>query len=185
MSETDTTEARLRALMLSSLGGNAVDYRTLLSEVAGHLRSYFARRLHTAHAADADDLVQEALMAIHSRRMTYDPSKPFTAWLHAIAHYKFVDHVRRHSRRAMIPLDEDASVIAKDMAEAAAARLDLDSLLQTVPFRTGELIRRVKVEGATIGEAAQAAGMSDSAVKVSIHRGLKMLKRQFSEKIDD
>ncbi|WEX11763.1 sigma-70 family RNA polymerase sigma factor [Chelativorans sp. AA-79] len=175
----------MRALMISSLDGDAAAYRLLLSELARHLRPYFARRLHAAHAADAEDLVQETLMAVHSRRITYDRGKPFTAWLHAVAHHKFVDHVRRHSRRMAVPLADDMAIFARDENHEIAVRLDMDTMLQAVPERTGELIRQVKIDGASIAEAAAATGMSESAVKVSIHRGLKALSARFSRKTDD
>ena len=180
MGDTDTIEARLRALMLASLDGEAVAYRTLLAELGRHLRPYFTRRLHAAHASHAEDLVQETLLAVHARRMTYDRDRPFTAWLHAVAHHKFVDHLRRHAIRATVHLEDDAPVFAHDDSADAAARMDLDTVLQNVPVRTGNLIRQVKLEGASIAEAAAAAGMSESAVKVSIHRGLKALSARFA-----
>ncbi len=180
MSGTDTTEARLRNLMLASLDGDAAAYRTLLADLGRHLRPYFTRRLNAAHAAYAEDLVQETLLAIHTRRMSYERDRPFTAWLHAVAHHKFVDHVRRHALRITVPLDDDAPIFARDDAEDAATQMDLNTVLHTVPPRTEALIRKVRIEGASIAEAAHAAGMTETAAKVSIHRGLKALAARFA-----
>lgn len=177
--QADPTETRLRALMLASLDGDANSYRTLLAELSRHLRPYFTRRLTPAWASHAEDLVQETLLAIHTRRMTYDRNRPFTAWLHAIAHHKFVDHVRRQSIRLTVPLDDDAPVIAPDDTGDAIARRDLDTVLGAVPDRTSDLIRRTRVEGASVAEAAAAHGMTETAAKVSIHRGLKALMGKF------
>ena len=185
MVDTDTIETRLRAMMLASLDGDAVAYRKLLAELGKHLRPYFTRRLHTAHSSHAEDLVQETLLAVHARRMTYDRDRPFTAWLHAVAHHKFVDHVRRHAIRQTVTLDDDAPIFAHDDSADAAARMDMRTVLQTVSPRTGDLIRQVKLEGASIAEAAAATGMSESAVKVSIHRGLKALAARFAGGRDD
>ncbi|WDR04274.1 sigma-70 family RNA polymerase sigma factor [Devosia algicola] len=170
----------MRALMLASLDGDAASYRALLSELRQHLHRYFTRRLHAAHAAYAEDLVQETLLAIHSRRMSYDRKRPFTAWLHAVAHHKFVDHVRRYALRPTVPLDDDAPVFARDDTADAATRMDIDTVLHTVPKRTETLIRKVRIEGASIAEAAKANDMSETAAKVSIHRGLKALTARFS-----
>ncbi|MGV8831097.1 MAG: sigma-70 family RNA polymerase sigma factor [Devosia sp.] len=178
--QTDPIEMRLRELMLASLGGDAAAYRLLLADLGRHLRPYFTRRLTPAFASHAEDLVQETLLAIHTRRMTYDPARPFTAWLHAVAHHKFVDHVRRQSIRLTVPLDDDAPIFAHDDHADAAARRDLGVVLDTVPERTGDLIRRTRVEGASIAEAAAAHGMTETAAKVSIHRGLKSLAARFS-----
>lgn len=185
MSRTDTTEAHLRTLMLASLDGDAAAYRSLLTELGRYLRPYFTRRLHAAHAAYAEDLVQETLLAIHNRRMSYERDRPFTAWLHAIAHHKFVDHVRRHKLRITVPLEDDAPVFARDEATDVAAKRDLDAVLQTVSPRTQDLIRRVRVEGASIAEAAEQVGMTETAAKVSIHRGLKALMARFGGGGDD
>jgi RNA polymerase sigma-70 factor (ECF subfamily) len=168
-------ETQLRALMLAGLAGDAAAYRALLEVLGGHLRGYFLRRLGYDRTADAEDLVQETLMAIHSRRATYDPSAPFTAWLHAIARYKLIDHFRRRRVRATVPLDDADALFAADAAEPAAARMDVEKLLETLPARSRTLIRMVKIEGQSIAEAAAATGLSQSSVKVGIHRGLKAL----------
>lgn len=178
--QSDPTEMRLRGLMLAALDGDAAAYRALLADLSRHLRPYFIRRLTPAFAAQAEDLVQETLLAIHARRLTYDRSRPFTAWLHAIAHHKFVDHVRRQKIRLTVPLEDDAPIFAADDATDATARRDLDVVLNTVPPRTGDLIRRTRVHGQSVAEAAAAHGMTETAAKVSIHRGLKSLMARFA-----
>ena len=49
---------------------------------------------------EIEDLVQETLIAIHTRRASYDRDRAFTAWLFAIARYKMIDHFRRRRREA-------------------------------------------------------------------------------------
>jgi RNA polymerase sigma-70 factor (ECF subfamily) len=176
----DTTEQRLREWMLAALDGDATAYRMLLAELTRYLRPWFARRLSAAHTSHAEDLVQETLLAVHARRMTYDRSRPFTAWLHAIAHHKFVDHVRRHAIRPTVPLEDDAPVFASDDSASAADRRDVEAVLGTVPDRTADLIRQTRIEGASIAEAAARHGMTETAAKVSIHRGLKSLMARFA-----
>ncbi|KKB80484.1 RNA polymerase sigma70 [Devosia soli] len=170
----------MRTLMLASLDGDAAAYRQLLSELTRYLRPYFARRLSPAHASHAEDLVQDTLLAVHTRRMTYDRARPFTAWLHAVAHHKFVDHVRRHAIRPTVPLEDDAPVFAADDSANAADRLDVDAVLSDVSPRTADLIRQTRLEGASIAEAAARHGMTETAAKVSIHRGLKALMARFA-----
>jgi len=178
--QADPTETRLRTLMLAALDGDAAAYRTLLADLSKHLRPYFTRRLTPAFASHAEDLVQETLLAIHTRRMTYDRNRPFTAWLHAIAHHKFVDHVRRQSIRLTVPLEDDAPILAHDDNADAIARRDLDAVLDNVPARTSDLIRRTRIGGSSIAEAAAVHGISETAAKVSIHRGLKSLAARFA-----
>ena len=178
--QADVTETRLGGLMHAALDGDEAAYRTLLAELSRHLRPYFARRLSAAHASHAEDLVQETLLAVHTRRMTYDRERPFTSWLHAIAHHKFVDHVRRHAIRPTVPLEDDAPVFAVDNSAQAADRHDVDVVLGQVPERTADLIRQTRIDGASVAEAAARHGISETAAKVSIHRGLKTLMGKFA-----
>ncbi|WP_224008196.1 sigma-70 family RNA polymerase sigma factor [Aureimonas sp. SA4125] len=165
----------MKALMIAGLGGDAVSYRALLEELGRYLRRYFVRRLGPGRVDDAEDLVQETLIAVHDRRGTYDIERPFTVWLHAVARYKLIDYFRHHKVRAAVPIDDVDGLFAADAAEAAMARLDVDRLLESIPPRSRALIRSVKLNGDTIAETAAVTGMSESAVKVGIHRGVKAL----------
>lgn len=168
--------------MIASLSGDAAAYRCLLGELATQLGGYFRKRLAAAYAADAEDLVQETLLALHSRRATYDPARPFTVWVHAIARYKLTDHLRRRYGQPAEGLGEAESFAAEDLSEGAHAQLDLKRLLAAVPAGPREWIRSVRIEGQSIAEVAARAGMSSSAVKVGIHRGLKALANRAQAK---
>jgi RNA polymerase sigma-70 factor (ECF subfamily) len=172
-------EAELKALMVAGLAGDKAAYRALLTASSDALRRYYMRRIDRT---DAEDLIQEALIAIHTRRATYDASQPFTPWLYAIARYKLLDHLRRARVRAAIPLDEAGELFAEDESEAAMARRDLDVLLADLPETTQALIRQVKLEGLTMQEAAARAGRSEIAVRVGIHRGLRTLTERLRGK---
>jgi RNA polymerase sigma-70 factor (ECF subfamily) len=161
--------------MLLALDGDSAAYRTLLQELARLLKPFFTRRLFVA--AEAEDLVQETLLAIHTRRITYDQEKALLPWVHGIAHHKLIDHLRRHGRQAYSPLDEDFPT--PDETDATDARLDLDRMLDHVTSRTAHLIRKVRIDGQSIDDAARDAGSSPGAVKVAIHRGLTALAQQF------
>jgi RNA polymerase sigma-70 factor (ECF subfamily) len=167
-------EFRLKELMLLSLGGDAAAYRTLLSELSRHLRIYYRRRLGN-DSADAEDLVQETLMALHTRRASFDRAQPFTAWAYAMARYKLVDHLRRRSVRAAVSVEDCEALFAPDEVEQAAATRDVDLLLSGLPESVREAIRLTRIEGYSVEEAAERTGKSTTATKVSIHRGLLRL----------
>jgi RNA polymerase sigma-70 factor (ECF subfamily) len=170
-------ETTLHALLTRALAGDNGAYRQFLGQSAARLRAYFRRRLHV-DPADIEDLVQEALLAIHNSRHTYRTAEPVTVWLHAIARYKLVDALRSRGLREAVeqPLDENAEAAWLDAApQAAEARRDLLILLATLPERMRLPIVHVKLEGLSVAEAAARTGMSESAVKVGIHRGLKRL----------
>ncbi|MFL5297305.1 MAG: sigma-70 family RNA polymerase sigma factor [Phenylobacterium sp.] len=169
----DQIESRLRGLMLAGLAGEAASYRQLLDELSRALRAYYGRRVPPG--MDAEDLVQETLIAVHTRRATYDTGQPFTAWAYAIARYKLIDALRRGRGRLKAPLEDADALFVAPGAEAAMASRDLERVLATLPRRTQALIRDVKVTGLSNREAAQKHGMTETAVKVAVHRGLKAL----------
>lgn len=170
------SEDRLRGLLVRGLAGDASAYRACLDELSAHLRAFLRRRL--AHLPDeVEDLVQETLLAIHNQRHTYDAGQPLTAWIHAIARYKLVDLLRRRASREALndPLDEESGLFAASDTEAIAARRDLARMLERLPDRQRLPIVHVKLEGLSVVETARITGMSESAVKVGVHRGLRAL----------
>jgi RNA polymerase sigma-70 factor (ECF subfamily) len=100
-----------------------------------------------------------------------------TAWVHAIAKYKMVDLVRRHASRDLLtePLNDENDVFSSADADAAEARRDVGKLLEELPDRQRLPILYMKLQGLSVVETAQITGMSASAVKVGVHRGLKAL----------
>jgi RNA polymerase sigma-70 factor (ECF subfamily) len=147
--------------MIAALDGDSDAHRTLLSTLSGHLRAYFKSRLRRIRrgAVEAEDLVQEALIAIHTRRHTYDRSRLFTPWLYAIARYKFLDHLRR-TRTAMndVALDSAGDIVAHDDRDAVESALDLEKLLADVTPKMRQAIQYVKLDGLTVREAARRGG---------------------------
>jgi RNA polymerase sigma-70 factor (ECF subfamily) len=168
-------ELRLKTLMLRARNGDAAAWRALLVELQTRLTAYFGRRLSSELAGELDDLVQETLIAMHTRRATYDPGQPFTAWAHAIARYKLIDLWRRRRVRNQVPLDEVAGELWSEGHGAQEAAADLDRLLAGLPERQRGLVRDVKIEGLSLAEAGARRGMSEGAAKVSLHRALKAL----------
>lgn len=166
-------EALLRDLMLRGLAGEACAYRELLRRLSDVLRAFFSRRLRSG-PADVDDLVQDTLMAVHSRRITYDCAQAFTPWLFAIARHKLMDHFRRAGRKPT-HVEIDDTCREEIPEDAIMARRDLDRLLETLPERQQSVVRCMKIEGATASEAANRFNMTESNVKVMVHRALKAL----------
>ncbi len=169
-------ENRLHDLLVRALAGDAAAYHVFLKDLSTHLRAYFRKRL-SGLPDELEDLVQESLLAVHNQRHTYDPGQPLTAWVHAIAKYKLVDLLRRRAGRDLRndPLDDVIDILAHNDSDAAAARLDLAKLLGRLPARQRLPIVHMKLEGLSVVETARVTGMSESAVKVGVHRGLKAL----------
>jgi RNA polymerase sigma-70 factor (ECF subfamily) len=169
-------EAHLKALFVQGLAGDEAAHRTFLTEAAGLLRAFFRNRLGGA-PEDAEDLVQETLVALHTRRDCYDPNYPLTAWMYAIARYRLIDFLRRAKHRAHASLDGLDFGETDPEYEASDARRDVAVLLDKLPEKQRTAIRMVKLEERSVRETAEATGLSESDIKISIHRGLKTLMR--------
>lgn len=172
----NANEERLQALLVRGLAGDATAYHAFLKDLSAHLRAFFRRRL-TRAPDEVEDLVQETLLAMHNQRHTYRPDQPLTAWLHAIAKYKLIDLLRRRARHAARhdALDDVHELLAASDNQAADARRDVAKLLAALPDRQRRPIVCVKLEGRSVSETARITGMSESAVKIGVHRGMKAL----------
>jgi len=175
-----STEQELHGLFVAGLDGDSAAYHRFLQRLSALLRGYFRRRLQQL-PDEVEDLVQETLMAVHVQRQTYRRAEPLTAWVHAVARYKLVDLWRRRERHEALnePLEEDLAVFAQPDNEAGEARRDLGRLLTQLPDHQRLPIQHTKLEGLSVAEAARLTGMSESAIKVGVHRGLKALARQW------
>lgn len=158
--------------MISALDGSEASYHALLMALVPLLRGFFKR--HVRDHADAEDLVQETLTALHIRRSTYDRERGFSAWLFAIARHKMIDHYRKS--RQTCSTDALDQILLSDGFEAQSnARMDVDRLLETLPSKQARAIRSTRIDGSSVAEAAESAEIGKSDVKVSVHRGLKAL----------
>ena len=178
-------EADLGALMRASLSGDAAAYRALLGQLSANLRAYYKGRLARIgrSATEAEDLTQEALMAIHTRRHTYDPAAPLMPWVHAIARYKLIDHLRQtHASMKDLPIEDAEEIMAQDDQVGSESAYDLNRLLGRLPEKMRRTIQLVKLDGLSVAEAASQCGMSESDVKVSVHRGLKAMVASVARK---
>lgn len=182
MGVVSVMEQELHALFVAGQAGDAVAYRQFLQRLSTLLRGYFRRRLQQL-PDEVEDLVQETLMAVHTQRQTYRPAEPLTAWVHAVARYKLVDLWRRRARHEALndPLDDSLDLFAAPDDQAGEARRDLARLLEQLPDHQRLPILHTKLQGLSVLETARLTGMSESAVKVGVHRGLKALARQWKE----
>lgn len=164
-------EQTLARLMAAAQTGDRQAYGVLLGEARRWLLRYLARKVQPGQL---DDLVQEVLLSVHTKRASFDPSRPFLPWLAAIARYRWVDHLRRSYRQAEVALG-DHDMAEPDGSDAVLARISLDRLFGSLPAAQATAIELVKIEGRSVSEAAARCGQSEPLVKVNIHRGLKRL----------
>lgn len=163
--------------MRQGLEGDAAAYARLLAAVAARLRVQLRARLARWGAGDmeAEDVVQETLLAIHLKRHTWNRVERFEPWLAVVARNKLIDALRRRGRRIEVPIDEFAYSLADESRADEGDALDVSRLLSQLPDRQREIVRRVSIEGEDVRTVAGRLGMSEVNVRVSLHRSLKAL----------
>ena len=176
---TGMAESDWSAWMEAGQAGDSVSYHRLLTEISAWLRRYFARRLPPSMI---DDAVQDTLLAVHLKRHTFEPSRPFGPWLSAFARHKWIDKLRSMRSAAAETLSDD--VPTGDHEDAVTSAHSLERLLLRIKPAQSEVIRLVKLQGFSIEEAASRTGQSISLVKVNIHRGLGRLAAIVREQAD-
>lgn len=160
-----------QALMRRAQAGDAAAYRSLLEALRPWLVSYFRRRLM---GSDGEDLVQMTLLSLHEKRHTYDPNAPFLPWIAAVARHKLIDFVRKSGRHVHVELNEELGL--EDGMQPDLAARDVAVLLAQLPKDQARIIKLHKLDGLSVEEVAGQTGKSASAVKVTVHRGLKKLQ---------
>jgi RNA polymerase sigma-70 factor (ECF subfamily) len=164
--------------MVSAQGGCEADYRQLLTELGVVINQYLCSRLGRQHFVE--DCVQESLIAIHQARHTYDPRRPFRSWLFAIVRHKAVDVLRRQrSQQQILAQGRQAALVEASDTKGNSPESDLAGgrLLQLLSAQHREAITLTKIVGLSTAEAAARLHISESAVKVRVHRAIGRLKR--------
>ncbi len=173
----------LADLMRSAQNGNADAYMRLLREITPMVRGAVRRKRGFLQPQDVDDLVQNVLLALHSVRGTYDPSRPFLPWLMAIARNQIADGARRYARRSANEtiVEQVPETFSGDGTNSHDEVYgDPEALRGAIAALTpGQraAIEMLKMNEMSLKEASAASGMSITALKVAVHRAVLALRR--------
>jgi RNA polymerase sigma-70 factor (ECF subfamily) len=158
--------------------GDAVAYQRLLKEVAEMLRRLVRYRPAQLGlpADETEDVVQEVLIGLHTKRHTWDEARPFLPWLHAITHYKLIDAVRRMKRetgrRIELTFEEFAEMFEAPAEDLDRAGLDVERHLAGLPHGQQVVVRALAVQGASVKATADKLEMSEGAIRVTAVAGI-------------
>lgn len=175
---TAEQERQTASLMRLAQTGDQVAYASLLVMLTTITRQFVRARLGAVLCID--DVVQETLLAVHGARQTYDPGRPFAPWFYAIASSRMIDVIRRERRVQSREIPGD---VLRDAVPAGAgdrSDIDVDAIhaaVASLPERQREVIEGLKFRDQSVREVAGRLNMSESAVKVTAHRGYRALRR--------
>ena len=172
--------------MIAAQAGDRPAYERLLREITPWIRAI--ARSRSSNRADVEEIVQDTLLTIHRVRHTYDPKRPFSPWLSAIAARRGIDSLRRRLRVARHETADESAYetfadhSANNELEAVRSSEEINQLLGTLPARQREALEALKLKEMSLAEASAASGQSVAALKVNVHRALKALRAMFSER---
>ena len=172
---TGKDEAELSRLLRAAIAGDERAYADFLHRIAALVRG-FVRRKIVQGGVDPEDVVQETLLAIHVKRHTWRPDAPVLPWVYAIARFELIDAFRRRGRRIEVEIDEIAETFAEPETETVSER-DINRALDGLPPAQRSVVSSISVDGQSIGETAAKLGISETAVRVSLHRGLAAMPK--------
>ncbi len=163
--------------MRRALSGDRQAYHRFLEAVTPYLRAMARRRAQQfgAPVDEAEDIVQEVLLAVHLKRGTWDPARPIGPWLSTIVRNKLIDSLRRRGRHVDVPIEDVMATLQAEEQTDATDRLDAEHLLTRLKDPQRDMVRSISIKGESIRETAARLKMSEGAVRVALHRALKSL----------
>jgi RNA polymerase sigma-70 factor (ECF subfamily) len=180
------TDRQLQDWMTAAQSGDRVAYRALLRACVPFVFAVARDQGLTSDAAD--DVVQETLLTLHRARHTYDPGRPFKAWLRTIARRRAVDWLRRQGRTraretySPIAYEQYPALDSWESTARATSGTVLGQALAALPSGQRQAVEHLALKEQSLLEASVATGRSKGALKVNLHRALKTLRARFAEK---
>lgn len=171
-------------LMRAAIRGDESAYQRFLTEASKALRGMVRRGLGSTEisGSDAEDVVQEVILAIHMKRHTWDQTKPIGPWIVAITRNKMIDEIRRRGRRTEVPIDGLLDILEAPGQDDASNTYDAGRILDGLSGKARDIVKSIAIDGSSSREVAERLGMSEVAVRVQLHRSLKALAETYQEK---
>lgn len=157
--------------------GESRAFRRLYDAFAPKVYQYAVMR--TGSAADAEEIVQETMLAVWNGRAELVSRGSIDAWIFRIARNKTADLLRRRRIRQAVPLDEALAGAVVD-GEDPAGSVDAKEVLSQLGEEERDLILMVFLMDMTYEEAGEALGVPAGTVKSRMHH----LRRKLRTKLE-
>jgi RNA polymerase sigma factor (sigma-70 family) len=164
---------RLARLMERAQDGDREGFRVLFEEIGPLITRFVRRRM--ADQMEAEDVCQEALMAIYKSRHTFQPSRAFEPWMFAIVRNVVSRYYSTslQQTRWQEPVDAMPDVADEDRV---AFGVEMRQAFEQLTPNQLEAVKLTKLSGLSVEEASQVTGASVASMKVRVHRAYQSLK---------
>ena len=148
--------------------------------VRRYLRRAFSVAYHVMqHREDAEDLVQDAFIAVLEQIDRYDPERPFAPWFFRIVVNRGLNARKSRRVRQTEPVPEGTASSGANpevLAERAELYARLRAAVAALPERHRLIVRLVELEGFSTAEVAQMLDLSPSTVRWYLHEARHRLR---------
>ncbi|MGB2624978.1 MAG: sigma-70 family RNA polymerase sigma factor [Candidatus Acidiferrum sp.] len=127
----------------------------------------------------AEDLTVETFWRIYKSCSRFHPDGNFQAWVRRIATNAALDHLRHARHETELPENLLAAPVA-DSAVRSETRDCIRKAFHELPAKYRLVATLALVEEESYSDIAQAAGISESLVKVRVFRAVRMLRKKLS-----
>lgn len=174
MTKTANDELRWSQLMGSAQQGDEQSYAILLGELGTVITAFLHSRFGPIDLIE--DCTQECLIAIHSARHTYDTKRLFRPWFFAIVRNRTID-ILRSQKSYKTALEKNRLGHIEGTSSPVEDEINKSMVFSMLAPAYRDVLLLTKVAGFTTAEAAKKLGLSESAVRVRVHRGIKETRK--------
>jgi RNA polymerase sigma factor (sigma-70 family) len=152
-----------------------IDYNDCVDNFADGVYRFIVKNIR--HTEDAQDIVQSAFEKLWVNREQVLPEKA-KSYLFTVAYHQMIDHIRKSNK---MPLSDEASIPHQpiNQAQTELKELLMRAVNELNPTQKS-LVLLKDYEGYSYQEIAEIMNLSDSQVKVYLHRARIILKNKLS-----
>ena len=135
----------------------------------------------TTNTADAEDIVQEALIRIWKKREQWDEIESLETYGLAVTRNIALDYIKKSKTALHVPLDNEIPAKEYDKLQAQERINLIRNMMDSLPEKQRTAMQLRDFEEKTYKEVAEIMDISEQQVKVNIFRARQFIKQKIQQ----